>query len=164
METHTHESYYSGSVFNTLNVEATEISTVMLESVELLRDEWISILEVSCCYCHHCYRRHPPVARNCPGFSSCVLWPYIPEGDTSVSNEETDETTTPRLLRCLSKRFSCALADIYLCTLLCPSGAHLRYSLSGQCFNCLKSSHRPRQGSPAGHHQGIELLSCLYSR
>ena len=88
METHTHESYYSGSVFNTLNVEATEISTVMLESVELLRDEWISILEVSRCCCHHCNRCHPPLARNCPGFWSCMLRPYIPEGGTSVSNEE----------------------------------------------------------------------------
>ncbi|CAN0530784.1 unnamed protein product, partial [Ectocarpus sp. 12 AP-2014] len=43
--THTHESY--DDTFNTLGVTATEASTVMLESVALLSDEWISLLEVS---------------------------------------------------------------------------------------------------------------------
>ncbi|CAM9634639.1 unnamed protein product, partial [Ectocarpus sp. 4 AP-2014] len=44
--THTHESY-TDSTFNTLGVTATEVSTVMLESVALLSDEWISLIEVS---------------------------------------------------------------------------------------------------------------------
>ncbi|CAM9269075.1 unnamed protein product [Pylaiella littoralis] len=43
--THTFESY-TGSTFNTLGVEATGVSTVMLESVYLLPEEWISLLEV----------------------------------------------------------------------------------------------------------------------
>ncbi|CAM9513011.1 unnamed protein product, partial [Ectocarpus sp. 12 AP-2014] len=43
--THTHESY--DYTFNTLGVTAAEASTVMLESVALLSDEWISLLEVS---------------------------------------------------------------------------------------------------------------------
>ncbi|CAM9139502.1 unnamed protein product, partial [Ectocarpus sp. 12 AP-2014] len=43
--THTHESY-TDSIFNTLGVTATDVSTVMLESVAL-SDEWISLLEVS---------------------------------------------------------------------------------------------------------------------
>ncbi|CAN0206537.1 unnamed protein product [Ectocarpus sp. 12 AP-2014] len=43
--THTHESYTDSS-FNTLGVTATEASTMMLESVALLSDEWISLLEV----------------------------------------------------------------------------------------------------------------------
>ncbi|CAM9910098.1 unnamed protein product, partial [Ectocarpus sp. 4 AP-2014] len=44
--THTHESY-TDSIFNTLGVTATEASTVMLESVALPSDEWISLLEVN---------------------------------------------------------------------------------------------------------------------
>ncbi|CAM9762395.1 unnamed protein product, partial [Ectocarpus fasciculatus] len=44
--THTHESY-ADSTFNTLGVTATEASTVMLESVALLSDEWVSFIEVS---------------------------------------------------------------------------------------------------------------------
>ncbi|CAM9177738.1 unnamed protein product, partial [Ectocarpus fasciculatus] len=44
--THTHESY-SDSTFNALGVAATEANTVMLESVALLSDEWISLVEVS---------------------------------------------------------------------------------------------------------------------
>ena len=52
MQTHTHESY-SGSTFNTLNVQATGVSTVTLESVELGDNEWISLIEVSCC-CPRC--------------------------------------------------------------------------------------------------------------
>ncbi|CAM9789365.1 unnamed protein product, partial [Ectocarpus fasciculatus] len=44
--TYTHESY-SDSTFNTLGVAATEASTVTLESVDLLSDEWISLVEVS---------------------------------------------------------------------------------------------------------------------
>ncbi len=48
METHTHESY-GGSNFNIVEMEhTTGVSTVMLESVDLLPDEWISITEVSC--------------------------------------------------------------------------------------------------------------------
>ncbi|CAN0453097.1 unnamed protein product, partial [Ectocarpus sp. 12 AP-2014] len=43
--THAHESYVD-STFNTLGVTATEASTVMLESVALLSNEWISLLEV----------------------------------------------------------------------------------------------------------------------
>ncbi|CAM9132154.1 unnamed protein product [Ectocarpus sp. 13 AM-2016] len=43
--THTYESY-ADSTFNMLGVTATEASTVMLESVALLSDEWISLLEV----------------------------------------------------------------------------------------------------------------------
>lgn len=43
---HTHESY-SGSTFNTLGVEGTGVTTVMLESIDLLPDEWISLIEVS---------------------------------------------------------------------------------------------------------------------
>lgn len=46
MLTHTHESH-AETTFNTLGVEATGVSTVMLESVGLLADEWISLLEVS---------------------------------------------------------------------------------------------------------------------
>lgn len=42
---HTHESY-SGSTFNTLGVEGTGVTTVMLESINLLQDEWISLIEV----------------------------------------------------------------------------------------------------------------------
>ncbi|CAM9502726.1 unnamed protein product [Ectocarpus sp. 12 AP-2014] len=42
---HTYESY-ADSTFNTLGVTATEASTVMLESVALLSDEWISLIEV----------------------------------------------------------------------------------------------------------------------
>ncbi|CAN0485268.1 unnamed protein product [Ectocarpus sp. 12 AP-2014] len=42
---HTHESY-ADSTFNTLGVTATDVSTVMLESVALLSDEWISLIEV----------------------------------------------------------------------------------------------------------------------
>ena len=45
-----HESY-SGSTFNTLNVAAAGIGTVMLEAVELDLDEWISLVEVSFCSC-----------------------------------------------------------------------------------------------------------------
>ncbi|CAM9888203.1 unnamed protein product, partial [Ectocarpus fasciculatus] len=44
--THTHESF-ADSTFNTLGVIASEASTVMLESVDLLSDEWISLIEVS---------------------------------------------------------------------------------------------------------------------
>lgn len=44
--THTHESY-TGSTFNSLGVQGMGVSTVMLESVDLLSDEWISLLEVS---------------------------------------------------------------------------------------------------------------------
>ncbi|CAM9449752.1 unnamed protein product, partial [Ectocarpus sp. 12 AP-2014] len=44
--THTHESF-TDSTFSTLGVTATEASTVMLESVALLSDEWISLIEVS---------------------------------------------------------------------------------------------------------------------
>ncbi|CAM9831074.1 unnamed protein product, partial [Ectocarpus sp. 12 AP-2014] len=44
--THTHESY-ADSTFNTLGVTAAEVGTVMLESVALLSDEWISLIEVS---------------------------------------------------------------------------------------------------------------------
>ncbi|CBJ33705.1 conserved unknown protein [Ectocarpus siliculosus] len=43
--THTHESY-ADATFNTLGVTATDVSTVMLESVALLSDEWISLIEV----------------------------------------------------------------------------------------------------------------------
>lgn len=43
--THTHESY-AGSTFNTLGLSASGVSTVMLESVELLPDEWLSLIEV----------------------------------------------------------------------------------------------------------------------
>ncbi|CAM9139580.1 unnamed protein product, partial [Ectocarpus sp. 12 AP-2014] len=43
---HTYESY-ADSTLNTLGVTATEASTVMLESVALLSDEWISLIEVS---------------------------------------------------------------------------------------------------------------------
>ncbi|CAM9431050.1 unnamed protein product, partial [Hapterophycus canaliculatus] len=43
---HTHESY-SGSVFNTLGVQGTGVTTVMLESINLQPDEWISLIEVS---------------------------------------------------------------------------------------------------------------------
>ena len=48
VEIHTHESY-SGETFNTLGVAANGVSTVMLESVGLLSDEWISLIEVSGC-------------------------------------------------------------------------------------------------------------------
>lgn len=41
----TYESY-AESTFDTLGVEATGVSTVMLKSIELLPDEWISLLEV----------------------------------------------------------------------------------------------------------------------
>ncbi|CAM9634631.1 unnamed protein product, partial [Ectocarpus sp. 12 AP-2014] len=44
--THTHKSY-TDHIFNTLGVTATEASTVMLESVALLSNEWISLVEVS---------------------------------------------------------------------------------------------------------------------
>ena len=44
--THTHESY-SGSTFNSLGVEANQVSTVTLSSIDLEEDEWISLLEVS---------------------------------------------------------------------------------------------------------------------
>eukprot|EP00903_Cladosiphon_okamuranus_P014617 g13555.t1 len=43
--TYTHESY-AGSTFNTLGVSASGVSTVMLESVDLLPDEWLSLIEV----------------------------------------------------------------------------------------------------------------------
>ncbi|CAN0520792.1 unnamed protein product, partial [Ectocarpus sp. 8 AP-2014] len=43
--THTHESH-ADSTFNTLGATVTEASTVMLESVALLSDEWISLVEV----------------------------------------------------------------------------------------------------------------------
>ncbi|CAM9911793.1 unnamed protein product, partial [Ectocarpus sp. 4 AP-2014] len=43
--THTHESY-ADDTFNTLGVTGTDVSTVMLESVALLSDEWISLIEV----------------------------------------------------------------------------------------------------------------------
>ncbi|CAM9504237.1 unnamed protein product [Ectocarpus fasciculatus] len=43
--THTHESYV-GSTFNTLGVEASGVSSVMFESVGLLPDECISLIEV----------------------------------------------------------------------------------------------------------------------
>ncbi|CAN0328463.1 unnamed protein product [Ectocarpus sp. 6 AP-2014] len=43
--TNTHESY-AGSTFNTLGVSASGVSAVMLESVDLLPDEWISLIEV----------------------------------------------------------------------------------------------------------------------
>ncbi|CAM9542608.1 unnamed protein product [Ectocarpus sp. 13 AM-2016] len=46
--THTHESY-ADSTFNTLGVTATEASTVMLKSIDLLSDEWVSLLEASDC-------------------------------------------------------------------------------------------------------------------
>ena len=46
-KTHTHESYFSGTNFNTLNVVADGVTTVMLESVGLTSDEWISLIEVS---------------------------------------------------------------------------------------------------------------------
>ena len=46
MESNTHESY-GGSTFNTLGVEAIDVSTVMLEPVDLPRREWISLIEVS---------------------------------------------------------------------------------------------------------------------
>ncbi|CAM9104677.1 unnamed protein product, partial [Hapterophycus canaliculatus] len=42
---HTHESY-GESTFNTLGVQATGVSRVMLESADLLPDEWISLIEV----------------------------------------------------------------------------------------------------------------------
>ncbi|CAM9938227.1 unnamed protein product, partial [Ectocarpus sp. 8 AP-2014] len=41
----THESD-AGSTFNSLGVSATGVSTVMLESVDLLENEWISLIEV----------------------------------------------------------------------------------------------------------------------
>ncbi|CAM9310619.1 unnamed protein product, partial [Ectocarpus fasciculatus] len=41
----THESY-AGSTFNSLGVSATGVTTVMLESVGLLEEEWISLIEV----------------------------------------------------------------------------------------------------------------------
>lgn len=44
--THTHETY-GGSTFNTLGVEASGVSSVMFESVGLLPDECISLIEVS---------------------------------------------------------------------------------------------------------------------
>ena len=56
MRTHTHESY-AGSTFNTLGVSASGVSTVTLESVGLLSDEWISLIEVGdalCCALHYC--------------------------------------------------------------------------------------------------------------
>ncbi|CAM9816260.1 unnamed protein product [Ectocarpus sp. 12 AP-2014] len=43
--THTYESY-ADSTFNTLGVTADEANTVMLESVSLLSNEWISLIEV----------------------------------------------------------------------------------------------------------------------
>ncbi|CAN0363610.1 unnamed protein product [Ectocarpus fasciculatus] len=43
--THTHESY-GDSTFNTLGVTASEASTVTLESVDLVPNEWISLIEV----------------------------------------------------------------------------------------------------------------------
>lgn len=43
--THTHESY-AGFTFNTLGVEASGVSSVMFESVGLLPDECISLIEV----------------------------------------------------------------------------------------------------------------------
>ncbi|CAN0045826.1 unnamed protein product, partial [Scytosiphon promiscuus] len=42
---HTHESY-AESNFNTLGVVGTGVTTVMLQSVDVLADEWISLLEV----------------------------------------------------------------------------------------------------------------------
>ncbi|CAM9253334.1 unnamed protein product, partial [Scytosiphon promiscuus] len=42
---HTHESY-SGSTFNTLAVVGTGVTTVMLQSIDLLPEEWISLIEV----------------------------------------------------------------------------------------------------------------------
>ncbi|CAM9841046.1 unnamed protein product, partial [Hapterophycus canaliculatus] len=42
---HTHESYI-GATFNTLTVSGTGVSTVMLQSINLLEDEWISLIEV----------------------------------------------------------------------------------------------------------------------
>ncbi len=47
VETHTHESYF-GHTFNSIHVEATGISRVMLEPVDLRSDEWISLIEVRC--------------------------------------------------------------------------------------------------------------------
>ncbi|CAM9891772.1 unnamed protein product, partial [Pylaiella littoralis] len=44
----THESYYTGSTYDTLGVQATSVSTVMLEPTDLLSHEWISLIEVSC--------------------------------------------------------------------------------------------------------------------
>lgn len=43
--THTRESY-TGSTFNSLGVGALSVSNVMIESVHLLPEEWISLLEV----------------------------------------------------------------------------------------------------------------------
>ncbi|CAN0158392.1 unnamed protein product, partial [Ectocarpus sp. 6 AP-2014] len=43
--THTHESY-ADATFNTLGVTANEANTVMLKSVSLLSNEWISLIEV----------------------------------------------------------------------------------------------------------------------
>ncbi|CAM9574002.1 unnamed protein product [Ectocarpus sp. 12 AP-2014] len=45
---YTHESY-PDSTFNTLGVTATEASTVVLESIDLLSDEWIDLLEATDC-------------------------------------------------------------------------------------------------------------------
>lgn len=45
--THTHESYFSGTAFNTLGVVANDVTTVMLESTGLTSSEWISLIEVS---------------------------------------------------------------------------------------------------------------------
>lgn len=47
--TQTHESY-TGSSLMTMDVMASGVTTVMLESVYLLPDEWISLLEV-CTMC-----------------------------------------------------------------------------------------------------------------
>eukprot|EP00752_Nemacystus_decipiens_P018362 g16473.t1 len=46
-KTFTHESYISGTAFNVLDVVvADDVTTVMLESVGLESDEWISLIEV----------------------------------------------------------------------------------------------------------------------
>ncbi|CAN0208353.1 unnamed protein product, partial [Scytosiphon promiscuus] len=41
----THESY-GGAIFNSLGVEASGVSKVMLKSVDLLPADWISLIEV----------------------------------------------------------------------------------------------------------------------
>lgn len=55
--TDTRESY-TGSTFNTLGVQATGVNTVMLESVYLFPEEWISILEVRLCDTSPVLKRH----------------------------------------------------------------------------------------------------------
>ncbi len=124
VETHTHESFYEGSIFNDVALEATGVTTVTLESIGLLPDEWISLIEVCCVIASAV----PFLCRHCSGVCS-------------VCSELC--TLLILLASCRSERlrgFSATQA-CFVClhglsrTLLLRAGSHLRYSLTCWYFD-----------------------------